>query len=75
MTKRSGKSRNEVRKHEVIGGSNEIMAIYEASKLPLSVYFASYSHDSPLFNTIACHGLPYRRVSVLFSVQTGYVIL
>ena len=55
----------------MIGGNNEIMAIYEGSKLPLSVYFVSYSHDIPLFNIIACHGLSYRSVSVLFSVHRG----
>jgi len=42
-----------VGKYEVIGGNNEIMTIYETSKLPLSVYFLYYNQDIPLFNTIA----------------------
>ena len=71
MIKCSGKSRHVVGRHEVIGGNNEIMAICEASNFPLSVYFVSYSHEIPLFNIIACHGLSYRRVSVLFSVHRG----
>ena len=71
MTKCSGKSRNVVRKKEVIGGNNEIVAIYEAGKLPLSVSFVSCSHDIPLLIIIACHGLSYRSVSVLFSVHRG----
>jgi len=71
MIKCSGKSRNVAGKHEVIGGNNKIMAIYEAIKLPLSVYFVSYSHDISLFNIIACHGLSYRSVSVLFRVDRG----
>ena len=60
-------------KHEVIGDKNEIMAVYEASKLALSVYFVSYSYDIPLFNIIAFHGLSYRSVSVLFSARTQTV--
>jgi hypothetical protein len=69
MKTSSGKSRNVVWKYEVIGGNNEIMAIYEANKLPLSVYFVPYSHEIPLFNIIACHGISYGSVSVLFSVH------
>ena len=75
MTTCSGKSRNVVWKYEEISGNDEIIAIYEASKLPLSIYFVSYSYEISLFNIIACHSLSYGSVSVLFSVHRRYVIL
>ena len=75
MTVSSGKSRDVPGKHQVICGNNEIIAIYEASKFPLSVYFEFYSRETQLFNIIACHVSSEGSVYVLFSVHRGYAAL